>query len=64
MSELVMARKLAKQHWSFIEKLLNTLGIDKDSISKYRFFYVEAFVHGFKHGVEYLKEKGDEWWKR
>ena len=48
------ARRLANEHWAFIEKLLNALGVNEDLISKYRFFYVEAFIHGFKHGVEWV----------
>lgn len=52
------ARKIANEHWGFIERLLNTLGVDEASISKYRFFYIEAFTHGFKHGVEAKLQRG------
>ena len=46
------ARKKAEEHWSYIEKLLRTHGEVEPVIKKIGFHYVEAFVHGVKHGKE------------
>ena len=50
------SKKDAEAHWTYIEKLLSTHGVDADEIQTVGFHYKAAFVHGFKHGVE-QKEK-------
>ena len=47
-----ISKELAKQHWKYIEKLLRIHGESEDIIEKIKFHYIEAFKHGFKHGVE------------
>lgn len=46
-------RKEAEEHWKFIEQLLNkTIDLDKESRALIHFLYVEAMIHGAKHGKE------------
>ena len=57
-------RELAEKHWIFIEKLLKTYRGDKDaveilesvSLETCHMLYVEALIHGIKHGKELGKE--------
>ena len=46
-------RKLAEDHWKWIENLLeefeNPLATAEKS-SKRAFLFIEAFIHGYKHG--------------
>ena len=50
--------ELAENHWKFIERLLTTHGEDEKIIEKIKFHYIQAFLHGFGHGMEYeYKEK-------
>jgi hypothetical protein len=50
-------RELAEEHFSYIEKVLKAHNEDDDVISKIRFHYVEAMIHGFKHCVERIELK-------
>ena len=45
-------RKLAESHWEYIEKVLKAHNENDDTISKIRFHYIEAMVHGYKHAIE------------
>lgn len=51
-----LVRKLAQDHWNFIEKLLEPKYIINDipvfEKSKLEYLYKEAIIHGFKHGEE------------
>lgn len=52
----LIAEKLAIDHWKFIHDLLKArLGSEYDSELFYKFLYISAFIHGFKHGVEYIE---------
>jgi len=55
---LEKARELAEAHWSFIEELLKTHGESEEVIRKCEFHYKSAFIHGFKHALNFLK--GDQ----
>ena len=55
-----ISKQLASNHWNYIEKLLKTHVEDGYSISVISFHYQTAFIHGFKHGVEWLKEQQKE----
>lgn len=46
-------RKLAEAHWNFIQKLFEAGGLGYQPMNK--LLYIEAMVHGFKHGKEGLK---------
>ena len=50
-----IASKLAKAHCDYVVKVLQAHEIPLDVISVVEFHYVEAFKHGFKHGIEYLQ---------
>jgi hypothetical protein len=41
---------LIMQHWAYIQQLLKVHNIKNIEIIK--FHYIEAFKHGFKHGLE------------
>ena len=44
------AQKLAEEHWSYIGKLMELmLGRELELL---KFHYTEAFIHGYKHGLE------------
>lgn len=45
------ARRLANEHWNWIEGFLN------QERERQRFLFIEGFLHGDKHG---RKEKEDE----
>ena len=51
------SKKLASDHWSYIEKLIKNHNEPREIINKCDFHYQTAFIHGFKHGVEWLKEQ-------
>ena len=38
------AKRLAEEHWEWLSSILKKV-------------YIDAFVHGYKHGVESLKER-------
>lgn len=44
--------ELANQHWSYVEKVLQTAGENPEIIEKIKMHYIESFKHGFKHGRE------------
>lgn len=50
-----VAKRLANEHWSYIESLLNVHGIDKGIIGIVGWHYRKAMEHGFKHGIEYME---------
>ena len=45
-------KKLAEEHWEFIEGLLNALGKTEEELYVIKYLYIESFCHGFKHSVE------------
>ena len=55
-----ISKKLADKHWNYIEDLLETHGEREDLIEKLAFHYRKAFIHGFNHGVNWLKEQEKE----
>lgn len=52
--------KLAHQHWNYVRQILEAHGEDREVIEKVGFHYRSAMVHGFKHGVESIKEMYSE----
>ena len=48
-----MDKKLANDHWKYIEGVLATHNENYLVIEKIKFHYISALIHGFKHGVEY-----------
>ena len=53
--------ELAKAHWDYIEKLLITHDVMGEERNIIGFHYKTAFIHGYKHGVEYIsKSKGND----
>ena len=54
------SKKLANDHAGYIEQLLEVHGESKETIIKSSFHYQTAFIHGFKHGVEWIKEQMKE----
>lgn len=45
-------QKLAEAHWSYIQDFLLTHGESSETITKIKFHYISAFIHGYKHGIE------------
>lgn len=51
-------RERAKEHWGYTEGIIRKLMIDlkdftyEDIINMMEYLYIEAMVHGYKHGVE------------
>lgn len=46
-------KELAEHHWRFIEGLLVCLkGKSKEEIDLMKYLYIQAFIHGFKHGQD------------
>ena len=48
--------ELASAHWGYVKSLIELHGEDPVVIEKCGEHYRAAFVHGFKHGVEYSAE--------
>jgi len=46
------AKRLAEEHWSYVEELLTTHGVDRDGVEITKFHYISAFIHGYKHAME------------
>ena len=46
--------KLAVEHWAFIEKVLinSQTNINHNMLDTIGFFYIESFMHGYKHAKE------------
>lgn len=49
------AERLAKAHWAYVEAVLRAHLEDDLIIDGCGFHYRTAFVHGFKHGVEWAE---------
>ena len=52
--------ELAKAHWAYVESVLIAHGVPIEIIDQCGFHYKTAMVHGFKHGVEYERERMDK----
>lgn len=46
--------ELAEEHWEYTAGLLDALDFDEDKevTLGLRYIYIQAFIHGFKHGEE------------
>lgn len=49
----VYAKTSSDQHWEYIKSLLENCNMNPDEIRRIGFHYKTAFIHGFKHGVEW-----------
>lgn len=49
---LEVAEELGRLHWQYIYDTLKTHNAPWIDVARYH--YVSAFVHGFKHGMEYV----------
>jgi len=45
-------RKLADDHWEYIEEVLRLEGVEEERIDRTGFYYKTAFIHGYKHGID------------
>lgn len=54
------SKKLANDHWNYIKSLLEIHEESEEVITKSGFHYQTAFIHGFKHGVEWIKEQKEK----
>lgn len=43
---------MAKDHWEYVQGVMMVHGIDPITIDQCGSHYQDAFVHGYKHGVE------------
>jgi hypothetical protein len=55
-------KKLAGDHWRYVETTLMTHGVSlcSDQIKIARYHYIAAFQHGFKHGLEASQRYSDD----
>ena len=55
----VNVHKLANAHWDYVGSVLMAHGISQDSklYNACAFHYISAFEHGWKHGIEHMKEQ-------
>ena len=51
------AIELAAAHWAYIESVLRSHNEEQAVIEKCGFHYQQAFIHGYKHGQEDLKDE-------
>ena len=56
MHKLENAKQLSNEHWTYIEKLLRTHNTPDRDIRLVEFHYKTAFIHGYKHALEELKQ--------
>ena len=42
--------QLGRNHWTFVQGLMTALNLDEETMLGLRYVYIEAFIHGFKHG--------------
>lgn len=54
------AKKLANDHWNYISDVLLNHNEQDHIIELLSFHYQTAFIHGFKHGVEWLKNQREK----
>ena len=50
-------RILTRAHWDYILQVLTAHGVETRIKNLVGFHYQTAFEHGFKHGVDYEKNK-------
>ena len=56
-------RRLAEDHWKYTSELIvhvlriYNIKMDEELLEILRFLYVEAMIHGYKHGIEDMKNK-------
>ena len=50
------AKELAEAHWAYIRGILEAHGIEEKKIKEAAYHYPTAFVHGYKHAIEDIKE--------
>lgn len=58
MIDLSTAKKLAEDHWSYIEGILIAHDQDMPILKICHYHYVTAFVHGYKHAIEDMIDAG------
>lgn len=46
----VSVEEIARRHWEYTVNILISSGVKTKVIDQYRFYYINAFVHGYKHG--------------
>lgn len=49
--------ELANAHWSYVESVLIAHDVPMEIIYQCGFHYKTALIHGFKHGIEYERER-------
>ena len=49
-------KKLAEDHWKYVESVLLAHDVPGPYIDIAKFHYLSAFEHGFKHGVESMED--------
>lgn len=55
-NKIERAKKLANDHWKYIEALLYTHDEPEDNVKKAEFHYITAFEHGYKHALEDIEK--------
>lgn len=53
-----VAKKLAEEHWFFIEGLLVACGKfdTEENLQAIKYLYIESFCHGWKHATQREKD--------
>ena len=54
-------RRLAGQHWEYLNNVLLIHGLEKSDINTIGYHYRTAFIHGYKHGLQDSIQKPWGW---
>ena len=58
-----MNKKTAKAHWEYTKGVIErsaTIPITEEKLELMEYLYVEAMLHGYKHGVQSSEGKANE----
>jgi len=47
---------MSESHWNYIRKLLLLHGEKQDVIDKIGWHYIQAMIHGYKHGIQDMEK--------
>ena len=51
--------QMAEEHWKYTEGLLERVFDSAELLDTTEYCYLEAFKHGFKHGVEHVRSQDE-----
>jgi len=54
---MTRAEELAEPHWGYIRGLMESTGVDQKIIDACAYVYITAFIHGYKHALEDIRDE-------